>query len=112
MIRRHPSSDALRRWLLGTGVDDERVSDHVANCARCAGKLEQLDIEADASLERDDDRVSSALLSLLAPAEGLSERVEVSVVGRLGSRQYLGVLGDLFGAGVETSRLLLTEEEP
>lgn len=113
MIRRHPSTEALRRWLLGD-AEDEQVSEHVADCGRCATKLEQIDHETaeGAQTPADGNSVAAALHSLLAPAEGLSERVEVSVVDRLGSRQYLAVLGDLFGAGIETSRLLLTEEEP
>lgn len=112
MIRRHPSADLLRRWLT-TDADAEAempdVTAHVDDCERCAAKLEQLDSGTAEGF--DPSAIASALLSLLAPPEGLSARVEGRVIDRLSSRQMVVVLGDLFGAGLETSKLLLTEED-
>ncbi|MEZ5229087.1 MAG: hypothetical protein R2710_21190 [Acidimicrobiales bacterium] len=108
MIRRHPSTEQLRRWLHDdTPVDGPDLTAHIDNCHRCAAKLEHLAIGDD--LERSD--LGSILSSVLAPNAGLSDRVEGKVIDRLGSRQMLSVLGDLFGAGLETSKLLLTEED-
>ncbi len=110
MIRRHPSNDALRRWLQADNESDlPEVTEHVDDCLRCATRLEELAAKSDAEL--DSSGIASALVNLLAPPEGLSDRVEDKVNDRLSSRQVVSVLGDLFGAGFETSKLLLTEED-
>ncbi len=108
MIRRHPSTEKLRHWLVDDDEPDE-LTKHIDSCDRCAAKLEQLAAGTDESL--DHSGIGAALNHLLAPSEGLSERVEGKVIDRLGSRQFVAVLGDLFGAGLETSKLLLTEED-
>ncbi len=110
MMRRHPSADLLRRWLNTDEASDlPDVTAHVDDCERCAAKLEQLDSGSGDAF--DHSAIASALINLLAPPEGLSDRVEERVVNRLGSRQMAVVLADLFGAGFETSKLLLTEED-
>ncbi len=110
MIRRHPIDGLLHRWL---DADDDangdvaKVSAHLESCARCAGRIEQL-VELDSP---PGGPVGDALVTLLSPPAGLTARVERRVVDRLGARQMAAVVGDLLGAAIETSKLLLTEED-
>ena len=102
MIWRHPSKRALREWL--AGEIDADVDRHVSTCDRCSNDLESLaSAETDSSLR-------DALLAVLDPPEDLVPRVEAGVIARLESRKVLGYVADVFGAGWETSRLLLTDE--
>lgn len=98
---RHPSKRALREWLDGAAAPS--VESHVDSCQRCAGVLEELDTPVDLS-------IGDALALVYTPPVNLSDRLEQRVVARLDSRVMLGVVSDLFGAGVETSKLLLMEE--
>ena len=101
MIRRHPRNEALQAWL-GGAVDDT-VDEHLQTCQRCATVLEELDAQEGLEL-------ANALASVLAPPEDLTERLVAGVNAKLTSRQVMGVVADLFGAGIETSRLLLIED--
>lgn len=102
MIRRHPPKRALRDWL--GGAIDADVDRHVSTCPRCSSDLEAL-----ASAETD-SRLRDALLTVLDPPEDLVPRVEAGVTARLESRKVVGYVADLFGAGWETTRLLLTDQ--
>lgn len=104
MIRRHPSKRALREWLGADATADADVDRHVSTCVRCSNDLEAL-----ASADTD-SRLRDALLAVLDPPDDLVPRVEAGVVARLESRKMLGYLTDLFGAGWETTRLLLTDQ--
>jgi hypothetical protein len=100
----HPSKKALRGWLFDP-EGDPALDDHLATCVKCSDTLEVLElVEADAG-------IADALALVLTSPTGLAERLEEKVVARLSSGEVLGVLGDLFGAGLETSVLLLTEGE-
>lgn len=101
MIRRHPNRDTLLRWLNGEG--DAELDRHIDTCQRCAANLEALEADAEAG-------IGDALAQALAPPEGLTARLTEGVAAKLSSRQVLDVVADLFGAGIETSRLLLIEE--
>jgi hypothetical protein len=101
MSFRHPGNVALGRWLAG-GSDND-VERHVDSCQRCASVLEDLDESA--GLE-----IGDALAQALAPPDDLTERLVAGVNARLSSRQVMGVVADLFGAGIETTRLLLIED--
>lgn len=103
MLFRHPNRRALRDWLEGS--DDPKIDGHVASCQRCATTLEELDDAGPLGL-------SDALAAVYTPPADLSERLERRVAARLDSRVVFGVVSDLFGAGIETSRLLFTEELP
>jgi hypothetical protein len=46
----------------------------------------------------------------LASPPDLTQRLERAVAAKLSSRQIMEVMADLFGAGVETTRLLLMED--
>lgn len=102
-FRRHPSKRALREWL--AGEIDEQVDAHVSTCDRCSNDLEAL---ATADL---DSGLREALLEVLDPTPDLAVRVEAGVVARLESREVLGYFADVFGAGWDTTRLLVTDEE-
>ncbi len=103
-MRRHPSKRALREWL--TGEVDEKVDLHVSTCDRCS-----TDLEALASADTD-SRLRDALLAVLDPPADLVMRVEAGVVARLESREVLGYVADIFGAGWETTRLLVSDQNP
>lgn len=98
----HPSKKALRTWLLEP-EGDPALDDHLATCERCSDTLEVLELVSD------DIEIADALAIVLSSPSGLTERLEERVIARLSSREVLGVLGDLFGAGLETTVLLLSE---
>lgn len=105
MIRRHPRTSVLQAWL-NSDAELPRVTAHVADCHRCANRIEQL-----AADDPDASAVGPALVSLLDPPADLATRVEGNVTDRLTARQLAVVLADLYGAGLETSKLLLSEED-
>jgi len=97
---RHPHTVALERWL--SGHIDHEVDQHVDRCHRCAAILEELDASTDFALR-------SALTEAFAPPDNLTERLVAGVNAELSARQVIDVVADLFGAGIDTTRLLLTE---
>lgn len=99
---RHPSAKVLRAWLDGARPD---LDDHLATCHRCATALEELDAPPSVPL-------AAALAAVYESPTDLSERLERRVNDRLDSQVMFDVVSDLFGAGMETSVLLLTEEPP
>ncbi len=101
MFFRHPSRRALQDWL--NNPDDASLVDHVDTCQRCAGVLEELDAQ-------DQPSIGDALAAVYTPPADLSDRLQRRVAARLDSRVVLDVVSDLFGAGIETSKLLLTED--
>ncbi len=119
----HPNKRALRQWLEDeASTPDEiqannKVDQHIATCERCASSIEALSAElpskGEATAEVAGDAsptIQQALGTVLASPADLSERLERKVTARLDSRIMFDVVSDLFGAGVETSRLLLMEE--
>ncbi len=107
LFNRHPKRRALQAWLAGDTPPQEgaELDAHLASCRQCAATLEDLDATGDLA-------IGDALAAVLAPPTGLSDRLERKVTARLDSRVVFDVVSDLFGAGLETSRLLLTEEPP
>lgn len=99
----HPSRRALQEWLDHGG--DESLTDHIDDCQRCASVIEQL-------TEGEEHAVGVALSAFFEPPADLANRLEEKVAARLDSRVVLGVVSDLFGAGVDTGKLLLFEETP
>ncbi len=108
-LRRHPKTEVLKEWLEGGGSAE--VDAHIATCLRCAESLERFDDELPLADETSAS-VSDALAAVLRPPEDLTDRLEERVVARLDSRVMFGVVADLFGAGLEASKLLFTEEPP
>ena len=98
----HPSRRSLRDWLLGE--DDAKVEAHVATCEQCAVAIEVIEAE------ETDSAIGDALARVLAPPPDFAERLHQRVNQRLDSRQVFGVVADLFGAGFETSKLLMSED--
>ncbi len=98
----HPSRTTLIQWLDGEN-DDPKLDAHVATCRRCASTIEEFDHQQQVD-------IADALALVLQPPDNLSERLEERVAARVDSRVMLGVLSDLFAAGVETSRMLIMEE--
>lgn len=101
---RHPSKRALRAWLDGEPADE--IDNHLETCERCAAHLEGI------SEPRADGAIAASLNLVLAPPTNFSEKIETRVIAKLDSRQVLGYMADLFGAGIETTKLFLTDEPP
>lgn len=111
-VFRHPSKRALREWLDREPDSDEgatAIDAHLDTCRRCAAILEDLERPADTSNEAGVS-VGDALARFYAAPVDLTERLERKVVARLDSRVVIDVMTDLFGAGVETSKLLFLED--
>ncbi len=102
----HPSRRALQAWLRDD-THDVKLDGHVSVCRRCANRLEQLDTDGGKDPTED---LAGALALVLAPPADLSTRLEHKVTQRLDSRVMIGVLSDLFAAGIETSRMLILDE--
>lgn len=98
----HPSKRQLRSWLLGES--SERLDEHLTACDRCASVIENMEEP------RTDGLIAETLHMILEPPGDLTDRIEVRVAERLDSRQVVGYLAEMFGAGLETSKMLLTEE--
>ncbi|MGH1491286.1 MAG: anti-sigma factor family protein [Acidimicrobiales bacterium] len=101
MFFRHPSKRALQQWL--DNAEESKIDSHLDTCQRCAAVIEGLDVSDDLSL-------GDALAAVYELPPDLSDRLERRVAARLDSRVVLDVVSDLFGAGLETSKLLLTED--
>jgi hypothetical protein len=104
MILRHPSHAMLRDWLTGdiAELSTSNVERHLNGCERCAATLDALE-------PAPEPRIADALAVVLAPPADLTQRLQRGVAAKLSSRQMVEVMADLFGAGMETTRLLLTE---
>ena len=104
MFFRHPSKRALREWLeLESPDPDSSIDEHLDDCHRCAAVLDEMS-------EAQEKDLGAALAAFYSPPPDLSDRLERRVAERLDSRVVLDVVSDLFGAGIETSKLLLMEE--
>lgn len=103
---RHPSMVDLRQWLASDGGEpDDTITEHIDSCSRCASLLEELE-----SQDEPNPNLGEALSAALAPPTDLTDRLMEAVSNQLSSRQMLGVVADIFGAGLQTSRMLLVEE--
>ncbi len=103
MMLRHPNDDLLQQWLEGEGGDD--LDQHVTTCQRCASNLEKIDASTG------ENAIGAALAELLAPPDDLTDRLADGVAAKLSSQQIVNVIADLFGAGFETTRLLLSGDD-
>jgi hypothetical protein len=103
---RHPSKDKLRKWLSGANGDDPNLDAHIDTCDRCSSVIEAL------AESRTDESLADALAQVLAAPQGLPDRLEAQVSERLSGREVVGLMAEMFGAGVETSRLLIVDPPP
>lgn len=102
-MRRHPSTATLDAWLDGDHADPD-LDVHIGRCERCAAELER----RHASSDHDDaeQHLADALEAALAVPDDLTDRLHRGVTDRLSNREVAEVVGELFGAGFETARLL------
>lgn len=108
---RNPSRKELQAWLDHSGEFEtpeeeawwDKIDQHLATSPRSAAIVEELANDEGQSL-------TEALAAVFAPPTDFAERIEQKVSARLDSRVMMNMVSDLFGAGFETSRLLLLEE--
>ncbi len=98
----HPSTSKLTAWLEGSS--DEKLDAHVADCEHCATTIERISEDAESS------DLSAALTTVLNPAEDVTYRVEEAVQAKIESREVLELVSGLFVSGVETSKILVSED--
>ena len=98
----HPSSSKLSAWL--EGKEDEKIQAHVEGCDHCATTLERI------SEGITSNQLSEALIEILSPDQELTLRVEEAVQTKLESREVMELVSGLFVSGLETSKILVTEE--
>jgi hypothetical protein len=96
----------LGAWLNGAIGDDPQLESHIDNCDRCSSVIEAI-AEADRS-----EPLAMALAQVLAPPHDLPARLEAQVSQQLSGRELVGLMAELFGAGLETSRLLIVDPPP
>lgn len=97
----HPSARRLRHWLDEGGPDD--VDAHVAGCARCANRLEELAAPL--------PELSTALALSLAAPDDLVGRLGARMTESMRTREDLRILLDLMGIPLGTVRNLMTEDD-
>ena len=97
----HPSARKLQRWLDDGGPDD--VDGHVATCARCANRLEELAAPL--------PELSSALADSMRAPEDLVQRLGARMTESMRSREELAILLELMGLPLGTVRNLLMEDD-
>ena len=97
----HPSARKLQRWLEEGGPDD--VDRHVAECARCANRLEELATPL--------PELTTALARSLAAPDDLVQRLGTRMTASMRNREDLAILLELLGVPIGTVRTLFTEDE-
>ncbi len=98
----HPRDATLRRWL-EADEPDAGVDKHVSSCTRCSDRLVEL---GDTT-----STFGEFLSTMLAPDAGLADRLEGNIAAAVGTRSLLAWALDLYGAGVDTVRLLVEEDD-
>lgn len=98
-MRGHPSPEVLSDFL--AGLDDPAIEAHVEACLQCSDALEGLADPPGA--------LSDALGGVLAGDHALPDRVLARVSRNLSSRQTAEAFFELFGIGVQTARVVLSE---
>lgn len=97
----HPTARKLRHWLDDGGPDD--VDAHVAGCARCANRLEEIAAPL--------PELTDALTRSMQAPDDLVQRLGVRMTERMRTREDLQLLLELMGLPLGTVRSLLTEDE-
>ncbi len=101
MFRRHPSKKALRRWF--EGEENAAIDKHLLTCKRCAAIIESF-------AEEEEFVLPLAMSEAFDPPIDLAERLEKDVAVRLQSKYIFTAATDLFGAAIETTKILTSEE--
>ncbi|MEM7142947.1 MAG: hypothetical protein AAF548_18125 [Actinomycetota bacterium] len=97
----HPSSRKLQRWLDEGGPDD--VDAHVADCARCANRLEELAAPL--------PELSEALTRSMQAPDDLVARLGARMSESMRAREDLQLLLELMGVPLATVRSLMMEDD-
>ena len=104
----HPRRMRLQEWL--DGGTDERVTQHVEHCDRCARTLEELAGPAVEDELVPDDELVEAIRDALAPPEDLNERVLRRVAERERANREVALLLDIFGISRDAADLMMSDE--
>lgn len=99
-LRRHPSTKTLHRWLDGGAGGD--VDEHVAECDRCATRLEELAQPLPA--------LTDALSQSLQAPDDLIERLGVRMNTSIRNRDDLRLFFELMGVPFATVRSLMEDD--
>lgn len=97
----HPSSRKLQRWLDDGGSAE--VDTHVAGCARCANRLEELAAPL--------PELSEALTRSMQAPDDLVQRLGARMTESMRSREDLQLLLELMGLPLGTVRSLMMEDD-
>ncbi|MDH4171898.1 MAG: hypothetical protein OEW42_20135 [Acidimicrobiia bacterium] len=97
----HPSKRKLQRWLEEGGPSD--VDGHVATCARCANRLEELAEPVPA--------LSAALSASLQAPDDLVQRLGERMTQSMRNRADLAMFLELMGISWRTVQNLMTEDD-
>jgi|GEM_PF-6770858 len=98
----HPKKKDLIKWL--DGADDPKLEKHISDCEKCSTAMELIQgVRVEETLEQ-------ALTLALAPKGDFVDQLEGRVTERLDSREVLSVVSGIFASGLETTRILVTEE--
>ncbi len=97
----HPSSRRLQHWLDAGGPED--VDTHVAGCARCANRLEELASPV--------PELAAALSASMQVPADLAHRLGTRMTDRMHAREDLQIFLELMGVPLGTVRNLLMEED-
>ena len=98
-MSRHPSDTVLAEFL--EGHDDAAIESHVETCVRCSDALEAIADPPGA--------LPAALDEVLTGDQQMPERVLVRVAKSLSARETAEAFFSLFGVGVETAQVVLSE---
>lgn len=97
----HPSARKLQRWL--EDGEPPEVDAHVATCARCATRLEELAAPL--------PELSEALSQSLQAPDDLVQRLGARMTESMRNREDLAMFLELLGIPLGTVRNLMTEDD-
>lgn len=97
----HPTQRFLLRWADGARVP--LTDRHVGRCPRCSARLE--------AMTTLDSPMLDVLHEVLKPPPDLLPRLREGLQARMLDHETATLMGELFGAGLETTRLMLKEDD-
>ncbi len=103
----HPRRSRLLEWL-ETG-DDERVTQHVEHCDRCARDLEELSAEPGSLALEPDGELGDAIRAAMPPPDDLNERVMRRIEARRLAERELSLFLGLFSIPRDAVDLMMPE---
>lgn len=107
-MARHLSTKQLTSWLNGETDDADHI-EHLDSCARCANKVEELNLN---NVEAISPEFKPALMAVLQPPADLHVRISARIAERLQDRDDASLFGSLIGLPVDTTKLLTSRPEP